>query len=96
MYTEDLDPRILAHVDEVRNCEDLAMPMLVAHHTRLPPVTVDAPGMEHLQVTAASPHGETTTPRSPALTLCPLPCVHNTGPEQEEPPPWLEYDAGAL
>jgi hypothetical protein len=40
MYTNDMPAAIREHVDNVRNCEDIAMQFLIANATRLPPIYV--------------------------------------------------------
>jgi len=40
LYTHEMDSRIRKHVDNWRNCEDLAMSFLVAKESKLPPVWV--------------------------------------------------------
>jgi alpha-1,4-N-acetylglucosaminyltransferase EXTL3 len=42
LYTFAMDKRILAKIDELMNCEDIAMNMLVSHLTRRPPIKIES------------------------------------------------------
>ena len=44
MYSDEKNNKLVQarnYVDEVRNCEDLVFPMLVAEHSKMPPIAVN-------------------------------------------------------
>jgi hypothetical protein len=50
MYTYEMSQQVRDHVDQVRNCEDIALPYLIAIHSKFPTIMIDNQrDLKHMQ-----------------------------------------------